>query len=344
MSPEMQTKVQASPAQSFTPVGTGLLQRQCALCNTPGLVEDSERDKEKLTLQRSSVDQAGTTTVPPIVHEVLHLPGQPLDPQARTFMEPRFGYDFSKVRIYTDAKAATSAREVNALAYTVGQNIVFSTGQYAPHMSEGRRLLAHELAHVVQQRRSPFHQLSRISHENPDMEKEARIAAWNVLSYTAIQPNKISLTPQPTTLAKGEKWSAILGVGPWDAYKAKKLADKALSKANKTGLPGLHNGPADAWRHCYWNCSMTAEIGSDQAKNIADNHEKHGGGPANENAMDYHNNAKGRSCGGKDCDICCQDRLDKGQLRVLDPKGAVVPSTPTKRSKAPTKGSGEYKY
>jgi len=65
MSTEMQTKVQASPAQNFIPVRTGILQRKYALCNTPGLVEDSGRDKEKLTLQRSSVDQAGTTTVPP---------------------------------------------------------------------------------------------------------------------------------------------------------------------------------------------------------------------------------------------------------------------------------------
>ena len=99
MSTEMQTKVQASTAQNFTPVQTGLLQRQCALCNTPGLMEDSEKDKEKLTLQRSSVDQAGTTAVPPIVHEALRSPGQPLDAATLAYMEPRFGHDFSRVRV-----------------------------------------------------------------------------------------------------------------------------------------------------------------------------------------------------------------------------------------------------
>lgn len=332
----LQTKLKVAPNKSFTPTHTGHLQRKCASDNC------AERRKKRLTLQRSSTNHA--STVPPIVHEVLRSPGKPIDQQARAFMEPRFGHDFSKVRIHADAKAAASARAVNALAYTVGQNIVFSAGQYAPYMSGGRGLLAHELAHVVQQRSNPIHLLSSISHENQDAEKEAGFAAWNVLSSKAIQPIKIGLTPQPTTLAKGEKWDAIWGVGPWDAYKAKKLADKALSEAKKTGLPGLHNGPGDAWRHCYWNCTMTAEIGSDQAKIIADNHEKHGGGPANENAMDYHNNAEGRSCGGKNCDICCQDRLDKGKLRVLDSKGAVVPSTPTKRTKAPATGSGEYKY
>ncbi len=99
MSAGVQTKVQAGPAQSFTPAGTGLLQRKYTLCNIPRLVEDSERDKEKLTLQRSSVDQAEPSAVPPIVHEVLHSPGQPLDPETRAFMEPRLGHDFSGVSI-----------------------------------------------------------------------------------------------------------------------------------------------------------------------------------------------------------------------------------------------------
>ncbi|MGB9632210.1 MAG: DUF4157 domain-containing protein [Chloroflexaceae bacterium] len=89
--------------------------------------------------------------MPPIVHEVLRSPGQPLDAETRAFMEPRFGHDFSRVRVHTDARAAESARAVNALAYTVGRDVVFGAGQYAPGASAGRRLLAHELAHVVQQ-------------------------------------------------------------------------------------------------------------------------------------------------------------------------------------------------
>lgn len=69
----------------------------------------------------------------------------------RTYFEPRFGQDFSQVRVHTDARAVESAQAVNALAYTVGRNIVFRAGQYAPGTAEGRRLLAHELTHVVQQ-------------------------------------------------------------------------------------------------------------------------------------------------------------------------------------------------
>jgi hypothetical protein len=66
-------------------------------------------------------------------------------------MEPRFGHDFSKVRVHTDTNAAESSRSVNALAYTIGQDVVFGVGQYAPHTDSGKKLIAHELTHVVQQ-------------------------------------------------------------------------------------------------------------------------------------------------------------------------------------------------
>jgi hypothetical protein len=70
-------------------------------------------------------------------------------------MEARFGYDFSHVRVHTDAKAEESVRAVSALAYTVGRDIVFGTGQYAPATNTGRHLLAHELTHVIQQHSGP---------------------------------------------------------------------------------------------------------------------------------------------------------------------------------------------
>ncbi len=79
-------------------------------------------------------------------------PGQPLDGPTRAFFELRFGYDFSSVRMHREAKAAESARTVTALAYTVGNHVVFGAGQYAPESDAGRRLLAHELTHTIQQR------------------------------------------------------------------------------------------------------------------------------------------------------------------------------------------------
>ena len=77
--------------------------------------------------------------------------GRPLDPGIRADMDASFGHDFRHVRIHADARAGEEARAVNARAFTVGRDVVFGAGQYAPGTSEGRRLLAHELAHVVQQ-------------------------------------------------------------------------------------------------------------------------------------------------------------------------------------------------
>ena len=102
-------------------------------------------------LQRKSSFRGNVAEVPPIVHDVLRSTGQPLDASTRHVMEPRFGHDFSHVRVHTDARAAESARAVNALAYTVGSNVVFDSARYAPGTSQGQRLIAHELTHVVQQ-------------------------------------------------------------------------------------------------------------------------------------------------------------------------------------------------
>lgn len=91
--------------------------------------------------------------VPAIIHSVLNTrAGHPLDPMTRTAMESRFGHDFSQVRVHSNAQAAESAEAVSAKAYTFGNDVVFGAGRYAPGTSEGKWLLAHELAHVVQQR------------------------------------------------------------------------------------------------------------------------------------------------------------------------------------------------
>ena len=92
---------------------------------------------------------------PAIVRSAIKAPGQSLDPSTRAFMESRFGNDFSRVRVHTDAPAAESARAVHAHAYTAGSHVVFGAGRYAPSTSTGRTLLAHELAHVVQQSQGP---------------------------------------------------------------------------------------------------------------------------------------------------------------------------------------------
>src|SRR5262249_29950259 len=92
---------------------------------------------------------------PSPVHAALRAPGQPLDPAARTVCAPRFGHDFSAVRIHADDASAEAVRSVGANAFTVGNDIVFGRHRYEPEGERGRRLLAHELAHVVQQGGSP---------------------------------------------------------------------------------------------------------------------------------------------------------------------------------------------
>ena len=107
------------------------------------------------TVRTPGAVQKGPAPALARVQSVLRAPGQPLDRATRTLMESRFGHDFGRVRVHADAQASDSARDIHARAYTVGEHIVFGAGQYAPTADDGRRLLAHELAHVVQQGAAP---------------------------------------------------------------------------------------------------------------------------------------------------------------------------------------------
>ena len=120
------------------------LQRKCAAC------EEEEAHLQKKP-DHASESPSLRTEAPPLVHQVLRSPGQPLAKDDLAFFTSRFGFDFSRVRIHNDRTAAESAHSVNALAYTAGSDIAFADGQYQPGTESGRRLIAHELTHVVQQ-------------------------------------------------------------------------------------------------------------------------------------------------------------------------------------------------
>jgi hypothetical protein len=128
--------------QRACPCGGG-----CLKCHT----EQPGREHESFQTKRVQASETGQIAAPPIVHEVLRSPGQPLDPATRAYFEPRFRQDFSRVRVHADPQAAAAAESVRAHAFTVGHNLVFGAGRFAPASSEGRKLLAHELTHVVQQ-------------------------------------------------------------------------------------------------------------------------------------------------------------------------------------------------
>ena len=170
----------------------------CSQCQT----EQPGTEHEGLQTKRVGSSDWGQTQAPPVVHEVLSSPGQPLDTAARDFIEPRFGHDFGQVRVHTDEKAAESAQTLRARAYTLGRHIVFAQGQYRPHLTEGRRLLAHELAHVAQQQGSgrPALQLKSELESFPEEErKKVRVLTGGVdaKSQNIIDQHYLSRTGLP---------------------------------------------------------------------------------------------------------------------------------------------------
>ncbi len=143
--------------------------------------ERGPRQRKGISLQRrDGGHKAALPAVPPIVHQVLHSPGQPLEGATRTSMEARFGQDFTRVRVHTDQAAALSARAVDAQAYTVGQNIVFGSNRYVPGTAGGQRLLAHELTHVVQQSGGVTGQAASSLRIDDSGEVEAQTAAAEI--------------------------------------------------------------------------------------------------------------------------------------------------------------------
>jgi hypothetical protein len=174
-------QLKAAPTPGFMPARRGVLLRKCACGGSSGVTGECEECRKKRLQRKKQNSELGTrndSVVPSIVREVLRSSGKPLDHGTRTFMEGRFGHNFSSVRVHTDAAAAESARSVNAIAYTVGSDIVFGFSRFAPNTTVGNRLLAHELTHVVQQSgHASDLQASSIIDENDATEREANLVA-----------------------------------------------------------------------------------------------------------------------------------------------------------------------
>jgi bacterioferritin-associated ferredoxin len=172
------------------------LQRACACGGECAKCQTAQRDyaASPLHLARSAPPQASSARTPGGVEQSIAAPGAALDTGTRGFMESRFGTDLSAVRVHHDAQAARSAREIGARAYTVGTHIVFGAGEYSPQGSGGRRLLAHELTHVVQQRHAG-----------------ARIARWKISGNTATsdQEGDVLWNLAKLISGDGEDWSCI---------------------------------------------------------------------------------------------------------------------------------------
>jgi hypothetical protein len=183
------SSVQVGPA--------AFLQRKCACGGAPGVSGECEECQEN-RLQRKPATFNSMTDTPANVSETLRAPGQPLDAAIRDYMESRFGHDFGRVRVHADSTSGQSARAVDALAYTVGRDVVFAPGQYAPGTVAGRRLIAHELAHVVQQSAGPANMQARLEIGRVDdpAEAEADRAADRAISGETASLGLSAATPQ----------------------------------------------------------------------------------------------------------------------------------------------------
>ncbi len=161
---------------------------------------DDPKKKDPL-LQRKANGQASPGSIPQSVNHTLNSPGAALDSGTRSHMEPLFGRDFSNVRVHNDSQAAASARDVDARAYTVGDHIAFAGGEYQPHNPEGQALLAHELAHTVQQSglQRQASDLSVDTDVNSPREREANAAAALVMKGS---PAALASGRSPSVLSR----------------------------------------------------------------------------------------------------------------------------------------------
>ena len=143
------------------------------------------------SIQRKPAGESGEEELDPAVSNVISSTGQPLDSASRAFFEPRFGHDFSRVRVHADDRAADSARAVKARAYTVGEHVVFGAKQFSPESTEGRSLLAHELTHVIQQ---------GAADSTVALEEESEMGDGTVDRKDELETGDSTLSPPETTL------------------------------------------------------------------------------------------------------------------------------------------------
>jgi hypothetical protein len=225
--------VQAAPPQ---------ISRKCAAC----AIEEEEKEKQLRMKPAGDVGAAGGEA-PHAVHDVLGSAGQPLDAETRAFFEPRFGRDFGDVRVHADARAAQSAQAVNALAFTVGNHVVFANGEFGREASQ-RRLLAHELTHVLQQSgsggiRVEPHPILRRQQDPAKTEMTKEQMRSMELSQLAMLPHHA--LKQWKTLTQSERDEVLTNMiahygAPFTSEFLKYA--KGLKKA-KPGLAGALKGP-----------------------------------------------------------------------------------------------------
>jgi len=331
------------PSQSL------MLQRQCACGGSSesagGCAEC--KAKREAALQRRVANQGASpavNTAPPIVQDVLRSPGQPLDAGTRAFMEPRFGHDFSHVRIHTDAKAAESARTVDALAYTVGSHVIFGAGHYAPDTFWGRALMAHEFTHVLQQNGSNANSPLQMGAENDTSEQEAHTQSHRVMADKGHGSLPAMGIARPGTVQRFWGWvaaGAAVGTAAyltWAIYCLSPLLDPLKDVSFNRFIPWMYarygGDPLpsrfwDAFGHCWIGCEGTKKCGATATAVAGQARELYrefqgifGIRPHDSYSQDTNNQATGRGFGdqGVDCFDACSKAAATDGLDLSAPE------------------------
>jgi len=176
---------------------------------TPSAVMNLQKTAGNATVAAALEEQEPS----PVKDVVNSGAGAPLGDETRDFMESRLGADFGDVRVHTDSKASESARSVQAHAYTVGNDVVFQSGKYEPESDSGRRMLAHELTHVVQQRSGPVAGTAapggiKVSHPSDAFEQAAESSADRVMGGAVPMPGATT----PASIQREDDDEAVQGI------------------------------------------------------------------------------------------------------------------------------------
>jgi hypothetical protein len=305
---------------------------------TPLVQRQTDEEEEKqIQTKRNDPSTIGENSAIESDINSLKGGGQPLPESLRNYFEPKFGYNFKGVRVYTGSGASETAKNLNAKAFTKGSDIVFGPGQYNPGMTTGNHLLAHELTHVVQQRKSEVTKPTRLSAKNHHYGREVNDVSLIVSkNFTGQQLPAIAMNVEPDTVQRG--WPLLIA-GPalvggsayalW-AYKCLKKceipmyektfgSDWATNRSggfrlwyyNQTRAP-VPGRVWDAFGHCFVACCGTKRCGAFPTavagKGREYYREKIDSEPHDSYQQDTKNQTLGRSFGsqGKDCDEACK--------------------------------------
>lgn len=230
-------------AERVTSTPAPVVQRACACGGSCG--ECSGEEDASLRVRTKRVDGATVDAeAPPVVEEALRSPSEPLDEGTRGFMEERLGHDFGGVRLHSGAKAAESARAVNSLAYTVGPDIVLGAAAPTPGTDAGRKLLAHELTHVVQQSgTSGVPALQRWSLSNCNQAQTVYVEDAFAKSYDDLTKAVSMMSPPTSPFVKNALYLAFRDDSEDTANKARERIGKLqknITSTHVTCQPDTH--------------------------------------------------------------------------------------------------------